>query len=116
MTAMKSPVTFAMIAGLAVAFAAPADAARKARRLAVEQPTRTIYYTPSGRRVVVVTPRSYLDAGTEVLPGERKFMDYAYPPGYIPYIDKNDPKGSWVRMPFPTCFDLGTTCGGAWFY
>jgi len=28
---------------------------------------------------VIVTRRSYLDAGTEVLPGDRKFTDYAYP-------------------------------------
>ena len=35
-----------------------------------------------GRTRVYVTRRSWLDAGTEVLPGERKFTDYAYPPGY----------------------------------
>ena len=28
-------------------------------------------------------PRSYLDGGTEVLPGERKFMDYAQAPTYM---------------------------------
>jgi hypothetical protein len=31
---------------------------------------------------VYVTKRSWLDAGTEVLPGDRKFTDYAFPPGY----------------------------------
>lgn len=30
---------------------------------------------------VYVTKRSWLDAGVEVLPGDRKFTDYAYPPG-----------------------------------
>lgn len=48
------------------------------------------YYGPSGpnssyqagpRTRVYVTKRSWLDAGTEVLPGERKFTDYAFPPG-----------------------------------
>ena len=48
------------------------------------------YYGPSGpNRVyqqgpntrVYVTTRSWLDAGTEVLPGDRKFQDYAFPPG-----------------------------------
>jgi len=29
---------------------------------------------------VYVTTRSWLDAGTEVLPGDRKFTDYAFPP------------------------------------
>ena len=47
------------------------------------------YYGPSGpNRVyqqgpntrVYVTTRSWLDAGTEVLPGDRKFQDYAFPP------------------------------------
>jgi hypothetical protein len=27
-----------------------------------------------------VSKRSWLDGGTEVLPGDRKFTDYAYPP------------------------------------
>ena len=29
------------------------------------------------------TPRSFLDAGTEVQPGERKFTDYAFPPSNV---------------------------------
>ena len=33
---------------------------------------------------VTVEKRSFLDAGTEVKPGQRKFSDYAYPPGYSP--------------------------------
>ncbi|MGZ3285943.1 MAG: hypothetical protein ACXU9A_25080, partial [Xanthobacteraceae bacterium] len=49
------------------------------------------YYGPSGPNVVYqqgphtriyVTKRSWLDAGVEVLPGDRKFTDYAYPPEY----------------------------------
>ena len=31
---------------------------------------------------VFITKRSWLDAGTEVLPGDRKFMDYAFPSEY----------------------------------
>jgi|SRR4051812_22881818 ABC-type amino acid transport substrate-binding protein len=31
------------------------------------------------RARVTVAPRSFLDAGTEVKPGERKFTDYAFP-------------------------------------
>ena len=37
------------------------------------------------RARIVVVRRSYLDAGTQVSPGERKFLDYAYPPTYQPY-------------------------------
>ena len=31
---------------------------------------------------VYITKRSWLDAGVEVLPGDRKFTDYAFPPEY----------------------------------
>src|ERR1700755_2946020 len=57
------------------------------------------YYGPNGPNVVYqrgptriyVTKRSWLDAGTEVLPGERKFLDYAYPPaiGYPSFAREN---------------------------
>jgi hypothetical protein len=49
------------------------------------------YYDPNGPNIsyqsgphtrIYVTKRSWLDAGTEVLPGDRKFTDYAFPPGY----------------------------------
>ena len=36
------------------------------------------------RTRVVVQPRDFLDAGTEVVPGERKFLDYAFPPSTGP--------------------------------
>jgi len=44
-----------------------------------------------GRTRVYVTTRSWLDAGTEVLPGDRKFMDYAFPPaiGYPSFAREN---------------------------
>ena len=38
-------------------------------------------YQQGPRTRVYVTTRSWLDAGTEVLPGDRKFNDYAFPPG-----------------------------------
>ena len=37
-------------------------------------------YQQGPRTRVYVTTRSWLDAGTEVLPGDRKFTDYAFPP------------------------------------
>src|SRR5712671_7420353 len=57
------------------------------------------YYGPNGPNVVYqqgptriyITTRSWLDAGTEVLPGERKFQDYAFPPavGYPTFAREN---------------------------
>jgi hypothetical protein len=47
---------------------------------APRRPENRVYQR--GRTRVYVTRRSWLDAGTEVRPGERKFTDYAFPPGY----------------------------------
>jgi hypothetical protein len=60
-----------------------------------------LYYGPSGPNVsyqdgphtrVFITKRSWLDAGTEVLPGDRKFTDYAFPPelGYPSFSRENN--------------------------
>jgi hypothetical protein len=38
-------------------------------------------YQSGARTRIYVSKRSWLDGGTEVLPGERKFSDYAFPPG-----------------------------------
>jgi len=78
----------AILIAAAVGFAAwptdPADAATKKR-------TR-----------VVVTKRSYLDAGTEVKPGERHFTDYVFYPGYNPWKSYNiDPMNSFLSPPDP---------------
>ncbi|HML12753.1 MAG TPA: hypothetical protein VK456_05570 [Xanthobacteraceae bacterium] len=53
---------------------------------------------------VVVTKRSFLDAGTEVKPGERHFTDYVFPPNYSPY-SAIDPTRSY-RYPLPDPFWL----------
>lgn len=48
--------------------------------------TGTVFYSRDeygrARTRIIVQKRSYLDGGTEVLPGERKFTDYAIPPNY----------------------------------
>jgi hypothetical protein len=74
------------------------------------------YYGPNGPNVVYqqgatriyVTRRSWLDAGTELLPGERKFMDYAYPPdiGYPSFARENRNRPI-DRQPLNTPSDLG---------
>ena len=38
-----------------------------------------VSYQQGPRTRIYVTKRSWLDAGTEVLPGDRKFTDYAFP-------------------------------------
>src|SRR5262245_19299025 len=61
------------------------------------------------RARVTVAPRSFLDAGTEVRPGDRKFTDYAFPPGYsgaTGVVTNTGGKVGWDREPFMQPFQL----------
>ena len=79
---------------------APADAAPKKRYLS--NPNRVVNANRPRARITVA-PRSFLDAGTEVLPGERKFTDYAFPPTYQPMgaISNVGGRVGWDRSPGP---------------
>ena len=57
---------------------------------------------------VFVTKRSWLDAGTEVLPGDRKFQDYAFPPeiGYPSFARENNNRPI-DRQPLNPPSDMG---------
>ena len=50
----------------------------------VIQPSRTIIHDQYRTTVIVIPRRSYLDTGTEVSVGDRKFTDYAFPAGGDP--------------------------------
>jgi hypothetical protein len=75
------------------------------------------YYGPNGPNVsyqqgprtrVYVTKRSWLDAGTEVLPGDRKFMDYAFPSPYgYPTFARENNNRPIDRQPLNPPSDLG---------
>jgi ABC-type amino acid transport substrate-binding protein len=68
----------ALVAGMAFAVA-PADAQTATQYYSSGKPRAAATQRPRAR--VTVAPRSFLDAGTEVRPGDRKFTDYAFPPG-----------------------------------
>jgi hypothetical protein len=78
---------FAAVALSAVALVvALASAAEAQKRRPYRDQTERITIIDENGRVrtrVTVRPRSYLDGGTEVVPGERKFTDYLYPPTYM---------------------------------
>ena len=61
-----------------------------------------------GRTRVYVTTRSWLDAGVEVLPGDRKFQDYAFPPdvGYPSFARENNNRPI-DRQPLNPAADMG---------
>jgi hypothetical protein len=77
-----------LLAAVAVAVIGlnPTQASAQTRRI---DDSGRANYGPKGPNVsyqqgphtrVYVTKRSWLDAGVEVLPGDRKFTDYAFPP------------------------------------
>jgi hypothetical protein len=67
-----------------------------------------ISYQQGPRTRIYVTKRSWLDAGTEVLPGDRKFTDYALPPaiGY-PSFGRENNNRPIDRQPLSPPSDLG---------
>jgi hypothetical protein len=102
-------VKFAVV-GLCVAAVAftvlgtpPVDAAQNQKKKAATTKKAVTKAPPRTR--ITVQRRSFLDAGTEVLPGDRKFTDYAVPPNYSPTSVIENRAGSW-RSPLPGPFDL----------
>ncbi len=67
-----------------------------------------VSYQQGPRTRVYVTKRSWLDAGTEVLPGDRKFTDYAFPSpfGYPSFARENNNRPI-DRQPLNPPSDLG---------
>ena len=78
----------ALLSAIAVVALTAAPAGAQSTRLKYDRDGRVTYgangpnrsYQQGPNTRVYITTRSWLDAGTEVLPGERKFTDYAYPP------------------------------------
>ena len=62
--------------------------------------------TTRPRSQIVVEPRSFLDAGTEVLPGDRKFLDYALPPTHtsMNVVQNTGGRVGWHNSPLPGPF------------
>jgi len=90
--------------------AVPADAQTK-RRTVVAADSGSTRYTEIGedRRVrtrIVVQRRSFLDGGTEVLPGQRKFTDYVNPWGSSPLSVVENTQIGGQRFPLPGPLDL----------
>jgi hypothetical protein len=75
--ANKLAVLLAAIAVAAVGFDTTPAGAQDRGRYGAGGPNLSYQQGPHTR--IYVTKRSWLDAGTEVLPGDRKFTDYAFP-------------------------------------
>ncbi|MBE0703981.1 MAG: hypothetical protein IH582_12570, partial [Afipia sp.] len=62
-------------------------------------------YRAGPRTRVFISRRSWLDGGTEVLPGDRKFTDYALAPGY--HYGRTIDRLNMGRNPLSDNYDLG---------
>ncbi len=64
-------------------------------------------YRPRAK-ITVQPRRSYLDAGTTVRPGERRYHDYIYSPAllYPPYGPRTYPYAAASRWPLPSFGDV----------
>jgi len=77
----KLALLFAAGAVIAASLPIAASAQAPPRRPTYGNPNSPNVVYQQGHTRIYVTKRSWLDGGTEVLPGDRKFTDYAYPPG-----------------------------------
>jgi hypothetical protein len=112
--ANKLATLLAAGAAFAMAFAAPASADTKTKQRFDDRGRH--YYGPAGpnavyqqgRTRIYVSRRSWLDGGTEVNPGDRKFTDYAFPPavGY-PSFARENLNRPIDRQPLATPADVG---------
>jgi hypothetical protein len=113
--ATKFALLLAAAAVVAISFdTTPASAQTK--RQQYDRDGRPVYgpqgpnrsYMSGPRTRVYVTSRSWLDAGTEVLPGDRKFQDYAFPPdlGY-PSFGRENNNRPIDRQPLNPPSDMG---------
>jgi hypothetical protein len=87
------------VAALASASAEPAQK----KRVVAKQSQQVV--SNQSRSRITVQPRSFLDPGPEILPGERKYNDYAIPPGYSP-LQVLGPGRDFRRQPLPDPWDM----------
>src|SRR6266851_4381650 len=78
------------------------------RRSGTHRSDLNVSYQQGPRTRIYVSRRSWLDAGVEVLPGDRKFTDYAFPTpfGYPSFARENNNRPI-DRQPLNPPSDLG---------
>jgi len=111
-----SKLVVLLAAAAVVAVSATSASAQTKRQLQYDKDGRPYYGTSGPNRTyqqgpntrVYITTRSWLDAGTEVLPGDRKFQDYAFPSPYgYPTFARENNNRPIDRQPLNPPSDLG---------
>ena len=90
--------------GLSADFASAQDS--RASVLSRNQRSPNVVVQEGPRTRLYVTKRSWLDLGTEVQPGDRKYLDYATPPAYTTNTIDQLTGFPWTRQILPDPFDL----------
>jgi len=97
---MKTKLWAAVFCAAAVALSSvavtSADAQTQKKRVAAKKygPVPVSMAPPRAR--ITVQRRTFLDAGTHVIPGDRKFTDYAVPPYYYPASVADNRAGMYI--------------------
>ncbi len=110
---MRMTFAAAMLAALGTmaVLTVPADAQSSQRRAYTDARGHTVF-TSRGedgrtRTRIIIQKRSYLDPGTEVLPGSRHDNDYASFPNHRADGILNNTVGGSNQTPLPGPFELG---------
>jgi hypothetical protein len=87
----------------------PADAQTQHKRAVAKKSAKRYGPVPISmdppRARITVQRRTFLDAGTHVIPGDRKFTDYALPPTFTPFGPIEN-TAFYHRSPLPGPFTL----------
>ncbi|HWL31517.1 MAG TPA: hypothetical protein VNZ94_14925 [Xanthobacteraceae bacterium] len=98
-------LTVLFAAGGLLALSAGDVSAQSSPRQTAQSSSPNYSYQAGPRTRVYISRRNWLDAGTEVLPGERKYTDYAFPP--IQSFARENLNRPIDRQPLSTPFDVG---------
>ena len=112
---MRTTALAALLAALTIAAVAPAPADAEPRRKVTSRASQnTVVVTRDEygrtRTRILVTPRSYLDGGTEVLPGQRKYTFQDAQPFWSP-VDVLGPGKNYDRQPLNPRWESGWNRG-----
>ena len=102
-------ISAAIAAGAVVALLGTTPSAQAQSRQYQRGDSTVVYYVDEfGRRRtrIILQRRSFLDAGTEVRPGERKYSDYAIPPGYSAIETVVGQEHGYTRQPLNGYYDV----------
>jgi hypothetical protein len=106
-----SNIALIAAAGLGLVLASPAAEAAKKKQTGIERPTRITVIDETGRARtrIIVTRRSFLDPGREVILNSQHYSDYATGPSYHVFprsFQHTVAPGDWDRKPLPGQFDV----------